>query len=109
MAIEITGSGHNPGTIISESQRQQGVQSATQAQPAPVAATPVQEGDTVNLTSTASQLRALEQQLSTQPVIDTQRVAAIRNDIQTGQYQINPARVADKMIQLESLINQRLG
>ena len=109
MAIEISGSGHTPTSIIGESQRQQGVQAQQPQQAVQAPVSPGQGGDTVNLTSTAAQLRNLEQSLGNLPVVDGQRVAAIRHDIQTGQYQVNPARVADKMIQMESLISQKLG
>lgn len=61
--------------------------------------------DTVNLTGTASQLRSLEQQLVSQPVVDAQRVDAIKREIASGSYEIDAQRVADKMIQIESAIS----
>jgi len=64
--------------------------------------------DTVQLTGTAAQLRSLEQQISALPVVDVQRVDAIKKEIASGTYEIDPPRVADKMIQIESAINQRL-
>lgn len=64
--------------------------------------------DTVNLTGTASQLRALEQQIASLPVVDVQRVESIKQEISNGSYQIDPPRIAEKMIQIESAINQRL-
>ncbi len=64
--------------------------------------------DTVNLTGTASQLRSLEQQLASQPIVDAQRVDSIKREIANGSYEINSQQVADKMIQIESAINKRL-
>lgn len=64
--------------------------------------------DTVQLTGTASQLRSLEQQIAALPVVDVQRVDTIKKEIASGTYDIDPPRVADKMIQIESAINQRL-
>lgn len=109
MAIEIKGSGANHTPLVTESQKQQvqAQQQSNAVQPAQPAAG--NSGDQVNLTGTASQLRALEQQLVSQPVVDTQRVAAIRHEINSGQYNINPERIADKMIRMESLISQHLG
>ena len=64
--------------------------------------------DTVSLTGTASQLRALEQQVASLPVVDVQRVESIKQSIANGGFQIDPTRVAEKMIQIESSINKRL-
>ena len=64
--------------------------------------------DTVSLTGTASQLRALEQQIAALPVVDVQRVESIKQNISNGSYEINPPRVADKMIQMETAINRGL-
>lgn len=58
-------------------------------------------GDTVSLTGTAQHLRQLEHSLAQQPVVDTQRVEATRRAIDNGTYQIDPARIAGKMINLE--------
>ena len=65
-------------------------------------------GDIVSLTGTAEKLRSLEEQLATQPVVDAQRVESIRGSIANGTYEINPQQVADKMIQIESAISDRL-
>jgi len=109
MAIEISGSTGSHTNIIGESQKQQ-LQTAQQNGVAPAAAVASSNSaDTVKLTGTASQLRGLEQQLAAQPVVDTQRVSAIRHEINSGQFMVNPERVADKMIQIENLISSKLG
>ena len=75
------------------------------------AATPTNSGaagDTVSLTGTASQLRSLEQQLASLPVVDIQRVDSVKREISNGTFEIDPPKIADKMIQIESAINQRL-
>ncbi|HFE36907.1 MAG TPA: flagellar biosynthesis anti-sigma factor FlgM [Gammaproteobacteria bacterium] len=69
---------------------------------------PSAAADTVSLTGTASQLRALEQQLASLPVVDVQRVDSVKREISNGSYEINPPRIADKMIQMEMAINQGL-
>ena len=108
MAIEISGSTGSHTNIISESQKQQ-VQTSQQNAVTPTAATTSHAADTVKLTGTASQLRGLEQQLAAQPIVDTQRVSAIRHEINSGQFAVNPHRIADKMIQIESMIGNKLG
>ena len=65
--------------------------------------------DTVSITNTASQLQALEKQLASLPVVDVQRVDAIKREISNGTFEIDPPRIADKMIQMESLIGDKLG
>ncbi len=61
--------------------------------------------DTVSLTGTAQHLRSLEHNLAAQPVVDTQRVAATRQAIENGSYQIDPSRIANKMISLERALS----
>ena len=65
--------------------------------------------DTVSITGVASQLQALEKQLASLPVVDVQRVDAVKREISSGTFEIDPPRIADKMIQIESAISQRLG
>jgi negative regulator of flagellin synthesis FlgM len=57
--------------------------------------------DTVSLTGTAQHLRSLEHSLASQPVVDTQRVVATRQAIENGSFEIDPSRIASKMISLE--------
>lgn len=61
--------------------------------------------DSVSLTGTAQQLRGIEQSLASQPVVDAQRVAATRQAIENGSYEIDPNRIASKMISMELALN----
>lgn len=106
MAINNIGSGHS-NNVVTEGLRQQGVQQ--QGQQTPQQTAPAgNAGDTVSFTNTANQLRALEQQLASQPVVDVERVNQIRNDIQAGTFSINPDKVAQKMTGFESMMNHKL-
>ena len=58
--------------------------------------------DQLSLTSEASQLQALEGQIAELPVVDTQRVQQIQNALATGSFQVDPAKVAEKMLNFES-------
>ncbi len=58
--------------------------------------------DTVSLTDMASRLKSLEQKLGEQPEIDQARVARIRDALSSGEFRIDPERVADKMLDFES-------
>lgn len=58
-------------------------------------------GDSVSLTQTGTQLAQMEQQLAKQPAVDSQRVQQIRQKLQSGNYSIDPARVANKLLGFE--------
>jgi len=62
--------------------------------------------DKVSLTDTAARLKALEHQLSNQPEIDSNRVSDVQNAISSGDYKVDPQRVADKMMDFEASFNK---
>lgn len=57
--------------------------------------------DLVNLTDSASRIKALEEQVARLPIVDTKKVEQIQNSINAGTYEINPEQIAEKMIQFE--------
>lgn len=59
--------------------------------------------DTVNISVAQDIQKALEVGLSA-PVVNESRVAEVKAAVNAGTYQIDPARVADKMMQLETKI-----
>ncbi|AOU99693.1 flagellar biosynthesis anti-sigma factor FlgM [Acidihalobacter yilgarnensis] len=63
--------------------------------------TPVASSDSVSLTRSGQQLAQLQAGLAQQPIVDKQRVAQLRQAIQSGQYNINPSQVASKLLSLE--------
>ena len=60
--------------------------------------------DTVTLTGGAARLRDLGNSLSALPVTDTQRVDAVKQAIEDGNFKVDAGRVADKMIEFEKLL-----
>ena len=58
--------------------------------------------DTVSITTKAEALHQLDEAVSEQSVIDISRVESLKIAIDTGQYDIDPFRVAEKFIQFES-------
>ena len=58
-------------------------------------------GDRVSLTSSATQLQALEDQISSLPVVDTQRVEATQHALATGSHEVNPETPAEGMLEVE--------
>ena len=57
--------------------------------------------DVVNITDTATRLRQIEDQLRTVPVVDNQRVSELRSAINSGNFDIDDNRVAERIISFE--------
>jgi len=60
-----------------------------------------QTGDTVTLTSSARTLQKIEETVAKTPVVNSAKVAAVKQAINSGTYQIDAGRVADKLLQFE--------
>lgn len=58
-------------------------------------------GSPVRITDQARQLASLEQAVSGLPVVNEARVSAIRLSIDEGRYQVNPERIADRLLRTE--------
>lgn len=101
MTIDISNSGHLPPALGSAVAGH--ANAAPRNDTANVTGEPgkTKSGDTVSLTGTAQHLRQLEHSLAQQPVVDAQRVEAVKRAIDNGTYQIDPSRIASKMIDLE--------
>jgi len=90
----LKGSGSN-GVVTDKSQGE------TSAANAPAS----QAGDTVTLTSSARSMQMIEAAVVNAPVVNTAKVAAVKQAINSGTYQINAGQVADKMLQFERGLN----
>ena len=63
--------------------------------------------DTVTLTDTAALLHKLEATIHAAPIVDTARIEDVKQAIRNGQFQINPQRVAEKMLRFENALGFR--
>ncbi len=63
--------------------------------------------DTVSLSDNAVQLGKLDQSTVSAPVVDTQRVEQVKRAIANGDYAIDPVKIADKMMQFESMLKPK--
>jgi negative regulator of flagellin synthesis FlgM len=63
--------------------------------------------DTVTLTDTAALLHKLEAMVQAAPIVDTARVEDVKQAIRDGQFQMNPQRVAEKMLRFENALGHR--
>ncbi len=100
MAIEITGytggiiqNGNESKQVGTEHKQQGGSSNATGKS---------STGDTVTLTSISKQLKGLEESIAELPVVDTQKVEAIKAAIDNGTFEIEPSQLATKMLAFES-------
>lgn len=69
---------------------------------APVAKSGAQGADQVTLTSSGRSLQKLEEAIANTPVVNTAKVAAVKQQLSSGTYQIDSGRVAGKLLQLDS-------
>jgi len=60
--------------------------------------------DTVSFTDSATRLRELETELASRPVIDSERVGAVRDAVENGSFAVDPERIADKFLSLEQAL-----
>ena len=64
------------------------------------------KSDSVTLTGTAARLKEIEQSLAEQPVVDAERVHNVQTAIKNGEFEIQPDRVADKIIDMETSLDK---
>ncbi len=64
----------------------------------------VRAGDSLRLTGEAAGLQVLQRELSTAPAVDASRVAEVRQALESGSYRIDPARIADRMLEMDRLL-----
>jgi negative regulator of flagellin synthesis FlgM len=69
---------------------------------ASAAASTSQTGDQLTLTDSARSLQKLSDAIARAPVVNASKVAAVKQAVNNGTYQINAGSVADKLLQFES-------
>ena len=89
-SIDATGNSRRAGRTEGTSQSA-GSQSGAGAAPA----------DTVSLTDSAQLLQRLEEILAAAPAADAKRIAALKEAIDSGTYQIDASTIAERLIRLE--------
>ena len=101
MGIEINGSSGRPAQESAEASKSQAT-TGQRASQSNAGAKNAPTGDQLQLSNQAAQLKALEAEIADLPVVDTQRVQDVQRTLATGSFEIQPARVADKMLSFEA-------
>jgi len=103
MGIEINGlvnrGPHGANSNKTEKESQGSAASSSEGQSSAPAS------DSVSLTDTASRMSNIQQALADVPVVNADKVAELREAISNGSYQIDPEKVAEKLLSFE----QNLG
>jgi negative regulator of flagellin synthesis FlgM len=73
-----------------------------QGEASAAAAAAPQSADTVTLTNSARSLQKIEEAVAKTPVVNAAKVASVKQAVNSGSYQIDAGRVADKLLQFES-------
>ncbi len=68
---------------------------------ASAAASTAQAADHVTLTDSARSMQKIEEAVAKTPVVNTDKVAAVRQSISSGTYQIDAGRIAGKLLKYE--------
>jgi len=61
-----------------------------------------QGADQLTLTTGARSLQKLEETIANTPVVNTSKVASVKQQLSSGTYQVDSGRVASKLLQFES-------
>lgn len=73
--------------------------------PTPVETAVTNSKDNVVLSPEAQNLTRLQAKISTLPDVNLDRVAAIKQAIAEGRFEINPERIAENMLNQDELLN----
>jgi negative regulator of flagellin synthesis FlgM len=100
MTEKINGQGLRPtdtvGTRRSEAAKPARSESAGSTAPSTPAS-----GDTVNITPSGLLMSKLEEVVAGTPAVDANRVRAIKDELASGNYEIDDQRIADQMLRFE--------
>ncbi|MGE0289860.1 MAG: flagellar biosynthesis anti-sigma factor FlgM [Bradyrhizobium sp.] len=107
MPIEITGHTTAQTGTAHEGASVRGARSGTATDPKTGGGAAAGALDTLSLTDTGTLLQKLDAAIAATPVVDMARVNRIQQAIENGSYEIDPARVAEKMLAFETALQSR--
>ena len=68
---------------------------------------PIAASNSVALTAAATRLGALEKMIGDFPEVDVQRVHTVRQALADRSYQVDPGRVAERLVLFEAMLRDR--
>ena len=92
---QVSGSGSKPATKPSSDEAAASAQKANLAN---------QSADQVELTSAAQKVDEVIASLSSEPIVDRQKVDAIKTALEEGRYEVNSSVIAEKLIEIDELL-----
>jgi negative regulator of flagellin synthesis FlgM len=98
MTEKINGQGFRPADTAGARRSEAAKAASSQAQPRKAAAF---SADAVSITPSALLMAKLGEVVRNAPVVDNERVAALKDAIASGTYQVDAQRVADRLLKLE--------
>ncbi len=101
MANKIDGQGFRSVDATGNSRRPSQTERASQSADSPSSGTTAPSTDTVSLTSSAQLLQKLEEILAAAPASDAKRIAALKEAIDSGAYEIDAATIAERLLRME--------
>jgi negative regulator of flagellin synthesis FlgM len=78
------------------------VVSDKQGETAEAGASTAASADQLTLTSSARSLQKIEETIAQTPVVNSSKVASVKQAVSSGTYQVDSSRVANKLLQFES-------
>jgi negative regulator of flagellin synthesis FlgM len=82
--------GSNAGNVVADKSQGDSAASSTS-----------QTGDHVTITNSALALQKLSEAVAQTPVVNTEKVAAVKQAVSSGTYKVDSGRIADKILQFE--------
>ena len=93
--------GFNAGDAAAPVTGSSGVSAADKNRGAAASTTATPAADHVTLTSSARILQKLSEAVAGAPVVNAAKVSAVKQAVQSGSYQVDSGRVADKLLSFE--------
>lgn len=104
MVIDTNNISSSGGTSSTRSRGTTTVVSAPKAQPSVTETAVTTSKDNVVLSAEAQHLTRLQSKISSLPDVNFERVAAIKQAIAEGRFEINPERIAENMLKQDELL-----
>jgi negative regulator of flagellin synthesis FlgM len=101
MTEKINGQGFKATDTASTRRADAAKPAGKEGKPAAVRGAAPASGDTVNITRSGLLMSKLEEIVQGAPIVDVKRVAAIKDALASGSYEIDDQRLADRMLRFE--------